>query len=413
MGRTSKRSQTAGHEAIRTLAPNTAPEGPDPDPGGADQPTWKFPWEARPLSLKLVKAAKDFKQIFRDNQAEFHVLGGQFALVDSMGDALRGMIATVSDTPLRTALLALVGGDGWDALSEGLGSAGGIRNSKPYRDALPDGHPDKPKPYGVLRSASTVMAAAVYTTTTANARQLMNAADVSAADKALATAILTDHTANGDWAYGQVNQWLGQTKLGPAIFDKSSLPRYYALYLDSLIMCGSAAQFTAKQLFKTRAVSTQTLPSFPAVTLTGLSAKDSRSTANNLMLNYNATRLQNAMEKAATLLNAGGYLVAGCLSGMKYEADAHPFPEHYILLFAADDKTFLFWDPDVLSADIHEMKDQLGKAIGVLFYDDTDPTRPKFSTGIDFDDLSGIETDGDHKKFPERHRYQIVTLKKP
>ena len=405
MGRTSKRSQTAGHEAIRQLAPNTAPEGPGPDPGGGPVSTF-------PLPPALETAAQAFKQLFTDNGSEYHLLGGQFALVRAMRAALKTRIYDINDTALREALLALVEGDGWGDLSGALRSAG-VRIGQAYQNGLPAGHPDKTKPLGVLRSGSTVTGTTAYTSATTSARAKMNAAQVSAADKAVATAVLNDSTANGAWAYGRVNQWLGQPKLAAATFDKVSLPRQCALFLDSLVMCGSASQFTAKQLLKTRNVAAQSLPAFTPVTLTNLNAKDDRSTTTNLMLNYTPSQLQTVVAAARTLLSGGGYLVAGCLSGRKYEAGEHPFPEHYILLFAADDNTFLFWDPDVSVTDIAELSGKLGPAIGVLFYDNSDAARPKLSTGLNFNDLSNVDISGHHTKHPKRHRYQIVTLQKP
>ncbi|MBS7699819.1 MULTISPECIES: hypothetical protein [unclassified Chelatococcus] len=360
----------------------------------------------------LETAAQNFRQLFTDNGSEYHLLGGQFALVRAMRAALKTKIYDINDIALREALLALTEDDGWSDLVDALRSTGSIHNHKPYRDGLPAGHPDKAKPYGVLRSGSRVNGTAAYTSATASARDKMNAAQVSLADKAVATAVLSDNTASGEWAYGRVNQWLGQPKLAPATFDKVSLPRQCALFLDSTVMCGSASQFTAKQLFRTRNVDTQSLPAFSPVTLTSLNAKDSRSTDTNLILNYTPNTLQSTVAKATALLSAGGYLVAGCLSGRKHEDD-HPPIEHYILLFAVADNMFLFWDPDVSVTNIAELTSKIGPAVGVMIYDNADSTRPKLSTGLNFSDLSDIDINGHHTNHRKRHRYQVMTLAKP
>ena len=112
------------------------------------------------------------------------------------------------------------------------------------------------------------------------------------------------------------------------------------------------------------------------------------------------------------LLSAGGYLVAGCLSGRKHEDD-HPPIEHYILLFAVADNMFLFWDPDVSVTNIAELTSKIGPAVGVMIYDNTDSTRPKLSTGLNFSDLSDIDINGHHTNHRKRHRYQVMTLAKP
>jgi hypothetical protein len=365
-----------------------------------------------PLPAQLEASAQAFKDVFDTNNATYHRMQGQFAVVGAMQEVLRGVIFGINNTALREELLDLMRGSGWSGLSNALRSSN-VRVGQTYQNGLPAGHPDKSKPMGVLRSTSIVNITQAYKDATATARQLIADTSVPPADRAAAKQILDDVSGTGQWAYNAVNQWLGAPRIGPMLFDKVSLPRQAALFLNSLVMCGSAAQFTAKQLLNTRGIPPQSLPAFPFTTLTGLSEKDSRSTTENLMLNYEPARLQNAMQAATSILAAGGYLVAGCLSGKVYEAAKHPFPEHYILLFAVSGAQFLFWDPDVSVTNIQALGMRLGPAIGVLFYNTADPSKPKLSTGLDFADLSAVAPDGHHVDHPVRHRYQIVTLEKP
>jgi hypothetical protein len=365
-----------------------------------------------PLPAQLEASAQVFKDVFDTNNATYHRTQGQFAVVGAMQEVLRGTIFGINNTALREELLNLMRENAWSSLSSALRSSN-VRVGQTYQNGLPAGHPDKSKPMGVLRSASIVNTTQAYQDATATARQLLADASVSPADRAAARQILDDVSGTGQWAYNTINQWLGASRIGPMAFDKVSLPRQAALFLNSLVMCGSAAQFTAKQLLNTRGIPPQSLPAFSPVTLTSLSEKDSRSTPGNLILNYERSRLQNVIQAATAVFAAGGFLVAGCLSGKDYEAADHPFPEHYILLFAVSGAQFLFWDPDVAVTNIQELGMRLGPAIGALFYDTTDPSKPKFSTGLDFADLLAVDASGHHVGHRVRHRYQVVTLAKP
>lgn len=379
-------------------------EHPRPPPAAPPPP------DPLPIAAELVDAAKAFRNLFDTHDATYHRLGGQFSVPDAMREQLRVKIFGIENAALREELLNLIRGSSWVSLKNGLRSAN-VRIGQGYQKALPVGHADKAKPIGTVKSDQTVASTQVYQSATARARELM--ATASAADKAIAKDVLDDNTATGDWAYGAVNQWLAAATIGPRVFPKISLPRQAAVWVNSLVMCGSTAASTARQLLKTRGVASSSLPAFAATSLSSPAQKDSRSSTGNLMLAYQSAPLQTALTKAAALLTAGGYLVAGCLSGKEYEKDQHPFPEHYILLFAAQGNRYLYWDPDTTSTDIDDLRTKLGPAIGILVHDTTDAARPTFTTGFDFTDLSTINGAGNHIDHPSRHRYQVATLEKP
>jgi hypothetical protein len=287
-----------------------------------------------------------------------------------------------------------------------------VRLGEATRKSVPPTHPDASKLAGVLRSESIVNTTRTYRESTATARRLLDEPAVSPADRTLALEVLDDKTANGNWSWMTINNWMA-APLGPVTFDKLSLPRLLALALNATVQCAPIATATAKKLLKARGIAATAVPSFSPTSLTGVAQKDSRSTTTNLILNYNPAQLNTVMTSVRSTLGVG-YLIAGCLSGEKFEADEHPFPEHFIMLFAADNDSVLFWDPAASATHIYEFGDRLGSAIGILYNDHADPAKPKFTTGEDFADLSTLDgRSGDHLKHPTRHRYQIATLAKP
>jgi hypothetical protein len=185
------------------------------------------------------------------------------------------------------------------------------------------------------------------------------------------------------------------------------------LYLTATTLCAGVAGSTARQLAKTPPLNPTPIPAFTPVSLSSTASKDARSVKGNLILKYSAAQLQTAMTAASAVLNAGGYLVAGVLSGREWEEKDHPFPEHYILLFAMEGNHLLYWDPDTSSANITELGNRLGYALGIITYDTTDPALPTLTTGFDFNDLFTIDGGGYHRAFRNRHRYQIAVLSKP
>jgi hypothetical protein len=375
------------------------------------------------VAIELIGDAQAFRKLFTDNQASYHLESGQFAVFEAFRQHFKSKIYDIDNSSLRNELLALSDKqsysqtDGWPVLSSELQSSD-VRVGQKYKDSLPATDSDKSKPTGCLRSRAIVNQTTAYKKATARARQLMADSSVSAADRTLAATLLDDVSGTGEWAATVTYAWLGGSSLGALSFDKTSLPRQCALYLFALVGCGSTAESTARKLMKAKPA-TGSIPPLPTMTLTTLSQKDKRSTEadkarsikGNLILTYASTQLQTSITAAIQVLAAGGYLNAGCLSGIDHESD-HPPIEHYILIFANKDKQFLFWDPDTSATNIRSAASQLGPAIGILTYDTTDPSQPTFSTGTDFEDLKNVDPSGNHERNPQRHRYQIMTLAK-
>jgi hypothetical protein len=399
-----------------------------PPPGSGDATPPASPPVAvptLPLPPELETAASAFKKLFIDNNAKYHLEGGQGALTREMRRVLVDKVWAMGADSLKNELVDLLQGSGQSTMRASLFHSE-VRLSQPEIERLKKddpSHPDASKLAGVLKSNSIVNTTRTYRETTATARRLMADPSVSAADRTLAADVLDDKSATGNWAFNTLGNWMSKPTLGPVVFDKMSLPRVLALALNSTVQCAPIAGSTALKLYRTRAVTPASAPAFTAQTFVMKASKkklrsqdvDERSTDNNVMLRYNPAQLANAMQQARILLAptlpSAGYLSAGCLSGFKWEYDDHPFPEHFILIFAAHNDTFLFWDPDATSTDITEFGNRLGINIGLLYYDQSDPAKPTLSTGVDFADLSTL-SGGDHATHRRRHRYQIATLSK-
>jgi len=378
-----------------------------------------------PLPPELESAAAAFKKLFIDNNAKYHLEGGQGALTREMRRLLVDKVWSMGADSLKNELVDLLQGSGQSAMRRSLfHSEVRLSQAEVERLKIDDpSHPDASKLAGVLKSNSIVNTTRTYRETTATARRLMADPSVSAADRTLAVDILDDKSASGNWSFNTLANWMSRPTLGPVVFDKMSLPRVLALALNSTVQCAPIAGATAMKLYRTRGTTPASAPAFTARTFAMAASKkslrpqdvDDRSTSNNLMLRYNPAQLASAMQEARTLLaptlSSAGYLSAGCLSGFKWEYDEHPFPEHFILIFAAYNNTLLFWDPDATSTDITEFGNRLGINIGLLYYDQSDPAKPTLSTGVDFVDLSTL-SGGDHATHQRRHRYQISALSK-
>jgi hypothetical protein len=400
------RNQT-GSEAAPPEKHKVPPPPPPPPPA---PPTL-------PLSPALEQAAKDFKKLFTDNNAAYHLIGGQGAVTRAMREVLVPKVWAMSADALKNELVSLIQGNGATTMKAALMHSE-VRLGQKTKESLPASDPDSWKLAGVLRTKSIVNTTRTYKETTATARRLLEDPAVSAADRALALEVLDDKTATGAWSWATLDTWMA-APLGPVTFDKVSLPRLLALFLNGTVQCAPIAGATARKLLKVRGVADSAVPAFGGATLTGVTQKDSRSTPINLILNYNPTQLANVMNSVRTVLSVtnanAGYLVAGCLSGEKWEEKEHPALEHFIMLFAADNDAALFWDPAASAAThIREFGDRLGPGIGLLYYDHADPAKPKWSTGVDFTDLFTLEgRSGDHLAHRTRHRYQIQTVAKP
>jgi hypothetical protein len=379
-----------------------------------------------PLSPELENAAGAFKKLFIDNNAKYHLEGGQGAVYREMRRLLVEKVWAMKTDSLKTELVSLLQGDGFTMMRAELFHSEVRLSLESINKLKKDdpGHPDTTKVPGVLQSNSIVNTTRTYRDTTARARSLMADPAVSAPDRQLATEILDDKSANGNWSWNTTASWMAVPKLAPVVFDKISLPRVLALAINASVQCAPIAASTAQKLYRTRGVAIASVPPFAAQTFCTKASEfklrpqdvDDRSTDRNLILRYNPTQLDNAMQAARTLLApatpSSGYLSAGCLSGFTWEAtgkDRHPFPEHFILIFAAHNDCMLFWDPDASSTYITEFGNRLGINIGLLYYDHSNPARPTLSTGVDFADLSTL-SGGDHDAHRRRHRYQISQL---
>jgi hypothetical protein len=393
-----------------------------PPPMRPATPTFTFPFNA-----ELEAAAKAFKQAFDTRGATYHRAYGQFAAQIAMQEALKAQVNTITDTTLKNELMSLVDGKGWDDLSYKLYHSP-IMNDQPYQLSLPDGHVDKKRTTGIVKDKSSINTTLDYQKATDSARKLLANTSLSDADKKMADNILNDQSGTGAWALAFMNNWLNTLPLGPLPFgkvfpfDKVSLPRQCALFINSLVMCGELAIKTARKLYEALPLQPTSLPAFPVtwVTTEGEVDKARSKAAGNMIQTYNPGKLKAAIDKATALLAAGGYLVAGVLSGEKHETN-HPYPEHYIMLFAVSGNMFLFWDPDAVTTQIEDLgkklnppqDELLGPALGVLFYDTTDPAKPTFSTARNSIDLENLDNNGNHRSYYRRHRYQVVKLEKP
>jgi hypothetical protein len=378
----------------------------------------------------LAAAATNFKNLFITHNAAYHLNNGQMAVLKAFQDALVFRITNIGDNTLRNELMSLCNGSGWARVPENPVSGSlsyKLRTSrrmigKKYQEGLPAGHPDEKgrKPMGALKSAMTINSEKLYQDAIKPALDLANAA--SAADKTEALAILTgDNTGTGEWAASTINGWFSRSKIGPVSFPKVSLPRQCALFIYSLVGCGDTARFTGKQLLGTQNVVAGSIPVFTTASLGFGSkgySKDDRSLRGNLIIKYAPAKLQSAVTAAKNVLTAGpaaspafvgGFLIAGVLSGKEHESD-HPIVEHSILIFAVSGKQFLFWDPDVGSANILKYGAQLGVSLGLLVHDQSEADTPRMTTGEDFADLFDIDGNGFHRQNPNRHRYQVLTL---
>ena len=113
------------------------------------------------------------------------------------------------------------------------------------------------------------------------------------------------------------------------------------------------------------------------------------------------------------IIDAGGFIQCGVLSGALHEQSSFPNPEHYILIFdygIVDGKpVFLFWDPDAAQSNISTT--QWGTGFGCLF-----ALANSFSTGSEEADLVNIDINsksddfGNHLNDTRRHRYQVYYI---
>jgi hypothetical protein len=401
----------------QTKSPKNSSTPPTPPPPGPP------PVPAPPLVPGLIAKAAEFRQLFIANGAEHHLMGGQFAVRRALRAALIEKVWAMKADLLKRELVNLIQGQSHDIMAFALLHSEVRLSDEESKDPS---NPDHKRMAGVLKLNAIVNTTKIYKETTAYARTLLDkpavpgTPAVSGPDRALALEVLDDKTATGAWSWNTTQKWLAAPGLVPFSFDKLSLPRALALYMNATVQCAPVAGATAKKLLSTRAVAASEVAAFSGATLS--SVQDSDKNKPDLVLQFSATQLGSVIPKVRHVLQGdpggplkSGYLVAGVLSGYTWDwkyPEFHPKIEHYILLFAAEGDQFLFWDPAVGDTNIAGLERQLGLAIGILYYDHADPAKSRLSTGIDSGDLSNL-VGGDHRAFPHRHRYQIQTLAKP
>ncbi len=122
--------------------------------------------------------------------------------------------------------------------------------------------------------------------------------------------------------------------------------------------------------------------------------------------------LDSVAVRMRSVIDAGGIIQCGVLSGVRQDNNLFKQPEHYLLIFAycsVDGKeAFLFWDPDAARSDI--VSTRWGPGFGCLFH-----ASGRLSTAVDDADLSGIDRASASDKFGDhitavdtrRHCYQV------
>jgi hypothetical protein len=116
------------------------------------------------------------------------------------------------------------------------------------------------------------------------------------------------------------------------------------------------------------------------------------------------------VNRLCEVVDAGGFVQCGLLSGARHDQSEFPNPEHYVMIFVhglVDGRpAFLFWDPDTATSNLSSTT--WGPGFGCLF---ALPNR--FSTGIDDADHNAVDTNlqsmnyGEHLNDGRRHRYQV------
>jgi hypothetical protein len=193
----------------------------------------------------------------------------------------------------------------------------------------------------------------------------------------------------------------------------ASLPKAQAAFAIEKDRCWQVLRAFAKMLLKKRGVgSLPVAAQIVAPQLAGAVVQDV-DTRRQVLRYGSQPQLSAAVVKMKAVVDAGGYVHCGLLSGARHDTTVFPQPEHQILVFAYDaigsQDVFLFWDPDASRSSIASAS--WGEGFGVLF------SRPgRLSTAIDDADLAGIDVDkdslswGDHTREPTRHCYQVYFL---
>ena len=118
---------------------------------------------------------------------------------------------------------------------------------------------------------------------------------------------------------------------------------------------------------------------------------------------YNPTAFGAEIGKLRASMLDGYIYVVGALSGLNHTnvGMAFPNPEHWLVVFAQEGDTFVFWDSDLGTADISDLP-TWGPGFGLLF-----ARNNHFSTAVDSPDFDDLDSDGNHLNNTARHRYQV------
>jgi hypothetical protein len=195
----------------------------------------------------------------------------------------------------------------------------------------------------------------------------------------------------------------------------ASLPKARAAYDIEKSRCGYVLRDFARMLLRKRAIGP--LPAAAQLwtrLLAGASVSPITPQRQELIYR-SAAELNTAVTNMKAVIDAGGYVHCGVLSGARHEHSKFPStPEHHILAFAYDtfegQTAFLFWDPDCAHSNIAALP--WGRGFGLLF-----SRAGRLCTGVDDADLAGLDLDphsdffGNHNtRDPLRHCYQVYTL---
>ena len=305
----------------QTKSPKNSSTSPTPPPPGPP------PVPAPPLVPGLIAKAAAFRQLFIANGAEHHLLGGQFAVRRALRAALIEKVWAMKAHVLKLELVNLIQGQSHDIMARALLHSEVRLSDTESKDPS---NPDHTRMAGVLKLNAIVNTTKIYKETTAYARELIDKPAgpgrpaVSGPDRALALEVLDDKTATGAWSWDRTQKWFKAPGLEPFSFDKLSLPRALALYMNGTVQCAAVADATAKKLLFTRGVAAKDVAAFSNATLS--SVQDSEQNKPDLVLKFSATQLASVLPKVSHVLqgdSAGpltsGYLVGGVLSGYTWD----------------------------------------------------------------------------------------------
>ncbi|MCE8426298.1 MAG: hypothetical protein J5U17_11045 [Candidatus Methanoperedens sp.] len=211
-----------------------------------------------------------------------------------------------------------------------------------------------------------------------------------------------DNSATPIWAKTLYDHfWNGDTINPSPNIIPATLDRYLVAFDQEKGACYKSTRALARKYIKAKGL--QPIPNSLKISLGQIAnanvVRDPLSNLDNVVYG-NPQALQQIISNIKKALDASYLVECGVLSGVKHEMSQFPIPEHYVLVFAYDGDTFVFWDSDVTVSNIKATG--WGKGFGVLF-----ATNNTFSTGFDSVDLMSVDVNGNHLQLSQRHRYQV------